>query len=164
MNKPFSWRLASLLGQAAHLLRQETLKSMECSEVIPRSMGVLELLASKGGLTQQEVGQTLGIDRTSIVMLVDDLEQKGFVVREKHPNDRRCHSLVLTAKGIEAQKKIVQAAELAEGRVLSKLTLEERQTLRALLEQALMGENVEPCSGIEGPCPGEMADGQASKS
>src|ERR671924_1191291 len=70
--------------------------------------GVLNLLA-EGPISQQALGEQLGIDRTTIVELIDELEQQGVVVRRRNPADRRSYALTLTPKGRAVQKRAARA-------------------------------------------------------
>src|SRR5260370_2591450 len=65
--------------------------------------GVLNLLA-QGPISQHDLGAQLGIDRTTMVELIDDLEHKGVVVRRRNPADRRSYALSLTPPGRTVQK------------------------------------------------------------
>jgi hypothetical protein len=64
-----------------------------------RELAVLNAIADKASLSQQEVARGLGIDRTTMVAMVDALERKGLVRRNPHPADRRKNTVELTAAG-----------------------------------------------------------------
>src|SRR5260370_39814207 len=66
--------------------------------------GVLNLLA-QGPISQHDLGAQLGIDRTTMVELIDDLEHKGVVVRRRNPADRRSFPLSLTPRGRTGRKR-----------------------------------------------------------
>jgi DNA-binding MarR family transcriptional regulator len=94
---------------------------------------VLVLLSEEGALAQADLGRRLHIDRTTMVFLVDDLEQAGIVERCRAPHDRRRHAVTLTSDG---KALLVQANErirLAEEEFLGPLSAAERDQLRALL-------------------------------
>src|SRR6266566_2361923 len=73
-----------------------------------RLCGVLNLLA-KGPVSQQELGEQLGIDRTTIVELIDELEWQGVVLRRRNAADRRSYALGLTPKGRTVQRRASRA-------------------------------------------------------
>jgi len=60
--------------------------------------GVLNRLAV-GPISRHELGEQLGIDRTTMVELIDDLEGQGVVVRRRNAADRRSYSIQLTPQG-----------------------------------------------------------------
>jgi len=84
----------------------------------------LAVLASLGGqqmMSQQEVARRLGIDRTTMVALIDGLERKSLVQRRPLPDDRRKNIVQLTAAGSETLAGATRAADDAERRFLGPL-------------------------------------------
>ena len=102
-----------------------------------RELAVLTLLASQDLLSQQELAHDLGIDRTTMVALIDGLEAKGLVGRRPHPGDRRKNIVELTAAGRRTLAAATSAADDAERRFLGPLGLDGakrfKDALRALL-------------------------------
>jgi DNA-binding MarR family transcriptional regulator len=61
---------------------------------------VLNVLANAPtGLSQRELGDVLVVDRSNVTGLLDRMEKAGWVRRENHPEDRRIHRVMLTARG-----------------------------------------------------------------
>lgn len=54
-----------------------------------RQAGILTMVTELEPMTQKDLGNALGIDRTTMVALLDDLEENGYVRRQRHPSDRR---------------------------------------------------------------------------
>src|SRR4051812_37264051 len=52
-----------------------------------------------GGATQRELSDLMGLDANSIVLLLNDLEGRGYAVRERDPEDRRRHMVRVTPAG-----------------------------------------------------------------
>lgn len=98
--------------------------------------GVLNRLA-EGPVSQQELGEQLGIDRTTVVELIDDLEQKGVVVRAKNTADRRSYSLQLTPRGRTVQKRAAKAFDAAAAEVFAPLRPAELNVLIELLTRVI---------------------------
>lgn len=67
----------------------------------PEQFLLIDLLWNQGTMTQQKVADTMHKDKNSVTKLVDALEQKGLVIRQKGSTDRRENSLVLTSKAIK---------------------------------------------------------------
>ena len=63
--------------------------------------GVLNVLDVEGAITQQSLGRSVGIDPSSMVATIDELESRGLVERRRHPSDRRAHALYLTEAGTD---------------------------------------------------------------
>jgi DNA-binding MarR family transcriptional regulator len=101
-----------------------------------RLCGVLNLLA-EGPISQQALGEQLGIDRTTVVELIDELEQQGIVERRRNPADRRSYALTLTAKGRTVQKRAARVFDAAADEFLDALQPAERQVLMGMLQRLI---------------------------
>lgn len=99
--------------------------------------GVLNLLAL-GSISQQAVGEQLGIDRTTVVELIDTLEQQGVVIRVRNPADRRSYSLNLTARGRVVQKRASRAFDAAAAEFFGPLKPAEQKALSAMLRRMIL--------------------------
>jgi DNA-binding MarR family transcriptional regulator len=99
--------------------------------------GGLSLLEAAGPMSQQELGEALRKDRTSIVALVDELEEHGLVERRRNPADRRAYALEVTAAGREWLRRAGPAMIGAEDELLEPLNEEERVVLVDLLQRML---------------------------
>jgi DNA-binding MarR family transcriptional regulator len=89
--------------------------------------------ASAEPLSQQDVARRLGIDPTLVVGVVDDLEGRTLLRRDKDPNDRRRYVLTVTAKGNTLLAKARSTAERAEAAFLEPLSATQREQLHAIL-------------------------------
>jgi DNA-binding MarR family transcriptional regulator len=101
-----------------------------------RLCGVLNLLA-QGPISQQALGEQLGIDRTTIVELIDDLEQQGVVVRRRNPADRRSYALSLTPKGRTVQKRAARVFDDAADEFFGSLKPAEQSMLADILHRLI---------------------------
>lgn len=86
---------------------------------------------------QQQMCEILGIDANNIVLLLNALEQAGYVERRRDPNDRRRHLVELTAEGQRALERAERAQESIEDDVLAALSEADRASLHDLLSRAL---------------------------
>ena len=77
----------------------------------PEQNLIMMLLWEKDGLTQNQVAQLLGKDKTNIARMVSNLESKGFIKRVGCPNDRRSLKLYLTSKGEELNEQVAPVLE-----------------------------------------------------
>ena len=100
--------------------------------------GVLNLLG-QGPISQHELGAQLGIDRTTMVELIDDLERQGAVMRRRNPADRRSYAISLTAKGRVLQKKAARVFDDATNEVFAPLKLSEQDNLAEMLRRVIAG-------------------------
>src|SRR5687767_13988095 len=68
----------------------------------PGEFGLLVLVERNGGLSQMTLARALGIDRSTLVPILDRLQGRGLVVRRRSPTDGRMHALALTPNGTKA--------------------------------------------------------------
>ena len=99
--------------------------------------GVMNLLGERP-VSQQELGEQLGIDRTTVVELIDDLEKQGVVERRRNPADRRSYALHLTARGRTVQKRATKAFDGAVDEFFGPLTSAERKALMDMLTRVIL--------------------------
>ena len=83
-------RVPFLLYRAAELSQSLANEMLSPMALTARQVGILTLVAELEPMTQKALGDMLRIDRTSMVVLLDDLEEKGCVVRRR---PARCHSV-----------------------------------------------------------------------
>ena len=91
--------------------------------------GALTIVEAAGPMSQQELGEMIGKDRTSVVAIVDDLEGEGLVERRRNPADRRAYALEATRRGEDWLERARPALAGAEDRLLEALGEEERAML-----------------------------------
>jgi DNA-binding MarR family transcriptional regulator len=130
----FAGQLFFRLWRATHTRVAEALASIGLT---PALFGVLNVLAERDGAIQQELGSAMGIDPSTMVSLVDDLERAGLAKRRPRATDRRAREVVITAKGRRLRERGRRLAGQVEDEVLQGLTAAERRQLIGLLRQAL---------------------------
>jgi MarR family transcriptional regulator, lower aerobic nicotinate degradation pathway regulator len=86
-------------------------------------------------MSQVALGEALRIDRTAMVSLLDELEQRGYLVRQRHPRDGRAFLICPTQAGRDLQIAAVRILDEQQRRFLSPLSRDERRTLGALLKR-----------------------------
>jgi DNA-binding MarR family transcriptional regulator len=102
-------------------------------------------LVDRASATQQELGEKMMVDPNNLVLMLNELEDAGYLVRRRDPDDRRRHIVELTDAGREAIKAAEEGMESVEEEILAALSPKERATLRELLNKALEGApGVEP--------------------
>ena len=128
--------LLSQLNRVVYRRATEDFLGMKLKQLI-----TLELLANQEGCLQQELGATLMIDPNNCVLLLNDLDDRGYVERQRDPRDRRRHIVVITAAGLKALNKGQAKLEELEGEVLANLETDDRERLRDLLAHAMEGQD-----------------------
>lgn len=104
-----------------------------------RHYAVLAALHEAPASSQQEVGNRLGIDRTTMAVTVDDLETRNLVTRTQQPGNRRAHRVALTASGRRLAAKVRKAVDEAEAELVDTLTPSQAATLGRLLRRLTAG-------------------------
>jgi DNA-binding MarR family transcriptional regulator len=100
-----------------------------------RQAGILTMVTELEPMTQKALADALRIDRTTMVALLDDLEDKGFVARQRHPRDRRAFLVHPTGSGRAAKAEAVRILDEQQRRFLAPLTPAERTQLAGLLKR-----------------------------
>lgn len=105
--------------------------------LISPQFGIMTLLSTEESLSQNDIGQRMGVDKATMVKLIDGLESQGFVKRTPHGEDRRVRLVSLTASGRTAFTKIVSQSRAVELEFTSRLSKDELDTLRNLTGRLL---------------------------
>lgn len=107
-----------------------------------RHVVALSYVLDHDACPQQALADAFCMDANNVVLLLNELEQLGYVTRLRDPHDRRRHVVRLTPQGSRALGVAERAQQEIEDDVLSALDSSERATLRELLTRALRG--IEP--------------------
>ncbi len=103
-------------------------------ELTPRQFTVLATAAEEEGLTQTELVERTGIDRSTLADIVSRLQTRGFIRRRKAKRDGRAYEIKLTEVGWNSLRATKPCALAADERLLSRLPPAKRQAfLEALL-------------------------------
>jgi DNA-binding MarR family transcriptional regulator len=102
-----------------------------------RLVMALSYLGDHDDTPQQELVDALCMDAKNVVLLLNELEERGYLVRRRDAEDRRRHRVHITPAGREALRQAGQAMEEVENQVLQALDADERATLWRLLARAL---------------------------
>ena len=91
-------------------------------------------------LFQRDVEAEFGIRRSTATGILQLMEKNGYLIRLSAPDDARMKNLVLTAKGIESQKRMKERLCRFETLLSSGFSPEELQYLEILLKR--LGDNI----------------------
>ena len=114
---------------------QKTLKIHGLQDITREQIGILLILSLKDGLYQTQIANILGKDRPNITRMIDILETKGFIKREKDDSNRRILKVYLTSKGkekVDFAKPLKERMSVAQYKGMSD---EEILTLVSLLRK-----------------------------
>jgi DNA-binding MarR family transcriptional regulator len=102
-----------------------------------RLVMALSYLADHDDSPQQQLVDALCMDAKNVVLLLNELEDRGMLIRRRDSEDRRRHRVNITDAGREALQRAGHAMEEVEDQVLQALDPDERATLWRLLARAL---------------------------
>ena len=130
----FAGQLLFRLWRVSHTRTAEALESLGLTTAL---FALLNVLGTHEGAIQQELGAAMGIDPSTMVSLIDQLEAAGLAKRRPRPTDRRAREVVITRKGRRVLEQARQLAMQVEDDVLRGLSGAERHQMLALLRRAL---------------------------
>jgi len=139
-----SRRLTYLLKRAALELEELHQQHLAPAGISARELGVLLLLNAREPESQQQAASRLGIDRTTMVALIDQLEDAGLATRRPSAKDRRAREIAITPKGRRLLQRARRMISGVDDEVLAGLTAQEREDLLTLLRQALDSAPAQP--------------------
>lgn len=131
--------LPSLIGY--HLRKAQTavfqdfsLSLRDCN-ITPGQFGVLVLVKANVGLNQTTLGNALGIDRSTVVAVINKLEARGLVERTPALTDRRSYALQLSPQGVKLLRRARNMVAKHEKRISKGLTQSDQVQLIGLLQK-----------------------------
>lgn len=128
-----------LIARVARVLRQRFEQVLMPFGLRQRDVVALSYLRGHGPTPQQLLADRLRLDASSMVCLLNDLEEADLVVRRRDRLDRRRAIVELSAKGERTLSEVDHAVEVVDEEMLTGLDPEERSTLRALLSRLHFG-------------------------
>jgi len=137
----FAGQLLFRLWRANHTRAAELLGSVGLTTAL---FALLNVINARERAIQQELGSALGIDRSTMVSLIDQLESAGLAKRRPSATDRRAREIVITPKGRRLLKQARGLISQVEDDVLGGLSADERRELLALLRRALESAPAQP--------------------
>lgn len=132
--------LAAMLGPLMRSLIAIELPVLEAHGIAMWAYSVLTALSESPVRTQAALADEIGADKTRIIKILDELQERGLITREPDPGDRRVRLLSVTAKGRRLQQAVQADIHREEDRLLGTLPDGERQrflqTIHALSTSA----------------------------
>ena len=124
---------AFMLKRLGFMLKDRTMEAFEETGLTPYHHAVLALLHEEPRETQAMIADALGYDRSHLVGVLDELEERGLIERRRDPSDRRRHLVSLTAEGEGALVRLRSVAKQVEDEFFRPLDAKERRALNELL-------------------------------
>ena len=118
-------------GELSHALANAMLAPIGLNA---RQVGILTLIIEQEPMTQKALADLLRIDRTTMVALIDELEEKGYAIRQRHPRDRRAFLIQPTDAGRKVKVDAIKVLDEQKRRFLKPLNATQQTQLLALLK------------------------------
>jgi DNA-binding MarR family transcriptional regulator len=139
--------LLARLGQASS---RRFHAALEPDGLHPRDFGVMNIVAAQPGISQQRLHEQTGIDPSSMVAVIDELERMGLAERRPQPDDRRARAIYLTPAGEETLKRVRAMAAALQREFFAGLSKEEQRTLHQLLRKLAQARAAADSPGANG--------------
>ena len=142
MAKALEWGiLAGSVGPRVRLLRN-ALAARSIAVSTPHglptgSLTVLALIAANPGSSQTALAKRAGLNKSALVGIVDGLEQRGLVERDRAASDRRRYQVSVTAEGARAMETLFALVDREERPIRDALGKRDMIELLALLDRAI---------------------------
>jgi DNA-binding MarR family transcriptional regulator len=137
----------ALLDHLARAGRRAAESMLDPTGLRPRHLVALTLLSDHGAASQQGLAETLSLDPSNVVGLLNELEERGLITRRRDPADRRRHIVEISADGESQLCATHQLLARVEDDVLRALSVDERAVLHGLLVRAAGGQlPQDPCT------------------
>jgi len=137
-------RLLPLLEHLARVGRRAFDTTLEPGGLRPRHLIALKLLSERGPASQQALADSLSLDPSNVVGLLNELEERRLITRRRDSADRRRHIVELSPRGQEELCAAYDRLRRIDDDLLSPLSSKERATLYDLLVRAV-GAKTPPC-------------------
>jgi MarR family transcriptional regulator, lower aerobic nicotinate degradation pathway regulator len=122
-----------LLKRLGMTAKEQSMEAYAETGLHPYHHAILAVLSEGSRETQGSIADALGYDKGQFVGLLDELEEKGLVERQRDPNDRRRHTVKMTPAGRKALEKFRRLSSRLEDEFLASLSESEREELHRLL-------------------------------
>jgi DNA-binding MarR family transcriptional regulator len=125
------------INKVAYKKKLELEKALVPLGVHAIHVGVLRLVDMAENISQNEISDSVGLDKATMVKVVDHLQGMKLVERKQSRVDRRVNFITITAKGKKFLAQAVKVSEGVEEKFLSGLTAEETKALKAIITKLL---------------------------
>lgn len=129
--------LGFLMGAASRWSKRlfdQTLKKYDITAV---QWAIMKHLEESGKCSQNQIAESLYMDKASVGTIIEKLIKKEMVIREKSEEDRRAYNVSLTRKGYQIVRELVASAEEVNRRSFGDMSQDESELLKKLLQKVI---------------------------
>ena len=133
--------LGESIGPGVRLLRNllssRIVVAFEPYGLRPGTFSTMALISANPGCSQSDIAKHIGTDKSIVVAIVDDLEQRGLAERRRSTQDRRRNALTLTLDGEALMQELHKIGQTVEKPIRAKLNRQEMAQLISLTQRAV---------------------------
>ena len=122
------------MKRAFNVVQADLTKTLQPFELRMLTYTALVLIVDNPGLSQSQLAHAMDVERPNLVVIVDELEQRDLITRNRVPTDRRAYALLATLKGQRLCKRAVKAVVAHEDRLFHGVDAQTRETVVAALQ------------------------------
>lgn len=123
------------LRRAYLAIHDDLTRQLAALELRTITFSALCMIADNPDIIQSRLAEALSMERPNLVVVIDELEQRGFITRTRLASDRRAYALRVTLSGRRLCGKALKTIAAHEDRLLAVLDAAERRTLVTLLNR-----------------------------
>lgn len=124
-----------LLARLGLAFKSKALEQIDREGFEPHHYSVLAMLGEDVRETQSTIADALDLDPSRLVALLDALEERGLVARQRDPHDRRRHVVSITPAGKRQLQRLRTIVRQLEAEFFAPLAADDRETFHSLLVQ-----------------------------
>ena len=134
------------LAASGQVANAQLKKALAAHGLKPGHGHVLLLLSHEGATSQQALTESLGVDPSVLVVMLNDLERDGLAERRRDPADRRRHIVEISARGTKLVADLDRAIDAVEVALFADLDAAEISTLQDLLARVKAPADAASCA------------------
>ena len=123
------------MKRAFNVVQADLLRALKPFNLRMITYSALVLIVDNPGLRQSQLAAAMDIERPNLVVIVDELERRDLILREKMPTDRRAYALVPTLAGRQLCAQAVAAVRKHEERLFADMAPGAVEDMVALLRR-----------------------------
>jgi len=123
------------MKRAFMVIGADLARTLEPFELRMLTFTALTLIADNPGLSQSQLAEAMQVERPNLVVIVDELETRGLITRDRVPTDRRTYALRITAEGARLLANATRAVGEHENQMMGGLTEPEEAALISTLNR-----------------------------
>ena len=114
---------------------ERTFESMVSKTLLPGHLTIMVLIKNNPNQSQSSVANAAGLDRSSLVPVIQQFEKHGWIIRQKSSVDARANIMNITQKGLNHIDKYLPLTQALEKKIKKQMSAKDYQTLLALLKK-----------------------------